>query len=262
MARKFFTSIDLQNNRAINVASPSSTTDAVNKQYVDNLVNGLTWKQAVEVATTTNGTLSTAYAAGQVIDGYTLTTNDRILIKNQTTASENGIYTVNASGAPTRSADGTTGELTGNSTVRVNRGSVNEDSAWTLTNDGTITVGSTAQVWVRSDSGTPYSAGNGLTLSSSTFSVNAGSGIIADGSSTRIDPSVVSRHYAAAIGDGSSTTLTVTHNLGTRDVNVVVYDAATYDVVTTDVNHATTNTVTITFGAAPASNSFRVVVVG
>lgn len=260
--RKFFNGIDLQNNRAVNMASPSSSTDGTNKSYVDNLVNGLIWKAAVQAATTTNGTLASAYANGQVIDGYTLVTNDRILLKNQTAGAENGIYTVNGSGAPSRAADGTTGELTTNATVRVNNGSVNVDTAWSLTTIGTITVGTTSQTWVRSDSGTPYTAGNGLTLSSNIFSVVAGSGIIADGTSTRIDTSVVTRKFAVAVGDGSSTAITVTHNLATRDVSVTLYDASTFDEVETDINHATTNTVTLTFAAAPASNAFRCLVLG
>lgn len=262
MSKKFYTGIDLLNNRAINLASPSSGTDAVNKTYVDNLVNGLDWKESVEAATTTNGTLSTAYANGQVIDGYTLATGNRILIKNQTAGAENGIYIVAASGAPTRTGDATTGNLTSNATVRVNNGSVNLDTAWTLTNIGTITVGSTSQTWVRSDSGTPYSAGNGLTLSSATFAVNPGLGILADGTSTRIDTTVVARKYAVNIGDGSSTAITVTHSFGTYDVSTIIYDNSSKERVEADIVHATTNTVTVTFATAPASGAFRAVVVG
>lgn len=263
MAKSFFNGINLQNQRITNLASPSASTDATNKQYVDNLVNGLDWKESVEAATTTNGTLATAFEADQVIDGYTLVAGDRILLKNQSDAEENGIYTVEVTGAPSRAADGLTGELTSNATVRVNQGTVNGDTAWTLTTNDPITVGTTEQTWVRSDAGTPYDAGAGLALSSGTFSVVAGSGIIADGSSTRIDPSVVSRHYATAIGNGSDTTITVTHNLGTRDVTVTLYAASgSYEEAETDIAHATTNTVTLTFASAPASGAWRVVVMG
>lgn len=227
---------------------------------MDNLVNGQSWKQAVQAATTAAGTLSTSFAAGQVIDGYTLQTGDRILIKNQAAGAENGLFTVAATGAPNRAADGATGELLTNSTVRINNGTVNLDSAWTLTTVGTITVGTTSQTWVRSDSGTPYTAGNGLALSSNAFSVNAGSGIIADGTSTRIDTSVVTRHLAFNVGDGSSTTITLTHSFGTRDVMVALYDSSTFAVVDTDVVNATTSTVTLTFASAPATNAFRAVI--
>lgn len=262
MSKKIYNGLDLVNGRIVNLASPSGTTDAANKQYVDNLVNGQSWKQAVQAATTATGTLTTAYAAGQVIDGYTLATNDRILIKNQSTASENGLYTVNATGAPSRAADGATGELLTNATVRINNGSVNLDAAWTLTTVGTITVGTTNQTWARSDSGTPYTAGNGLGLSSNAFSVTAGFGILADGTSTRIDTTYITQHKQFNVGDGTSTTITLTHSLGTRDVIVCLYDASTFAVVDTDVVNATTNTVTLTFASAPTSNQFKAVVMG
>src|SRR5689334_20216224 len=105
MSRKMMNGIDLQGNRATGAADGSSPTDLVTKQQLDNAVAGLSWKQPVRVATTTNGTLATAYANGQTIDGVTLTTGDRILIKDQSTASENGIYVVAATGAPARATD-------------------------------------------------------------------------------------------------------------------------------------------------------------
>lgn len=216
----------------------------------------------MDAATTSAHTLATDFAAGSVIDGYTLVLGNRILIKNQANAAENGIYTVNSTGAPSRSADGATGELLTNTTTRVNNGSVNIDTAWTLTTTGTITVGTTPQTWVRSDSGTPYSAGNGLSLNSNTFAVNAGAGIIADGTSTRIDPTVVVRKYAIDIGDGTSTTITVTHSLGSMDVVTVLYNKSTGEVVDTDIVNATTNTVTLTFASAPGTAAYRAVVHG
>lgn len=262
MARKFFTGIDLQNNRGINFASPSTSTDGVNKQYVDNLVNGLSWKTAVQAATTTNANLTTAYVVGQVVDGYTLSLNDRILLKNQTTASQNGIVVVQSSGAPATPPDAATGELTTNATVRVNNGTVNVDTAWTLTTTGTITVGSTGQTWAQSNAGTPYSAGNGLSLTSTTFAVNAGLGLLATGSQVTIDTTVVARKYSIAIGDGSNTVYTVTHNLATHNVIATIYNTTTYEIVEADIVNTTTNTVTITFAAAPASSAYTVVVLG
>jgi hypothetical protein len=251
------------NNRIINVASPSTSTDAANKSYVDNLVNGLSWKAAVQAATTTNGTLATAFAAGQVIDGYTLVAGDRILIKNQTTASQNGIYIVQSSGAPILASDSVTGELTTNATVRVNNGTVNADNSWTLTTTGTITVGTTNQTWVQSNaSGTTYTAGNGLTLTGSQFNVVPGLGILADGTSTRLDPAHAVLKFASNIGDGSSTSITVTHGLNTLDVIVWLYIISTGEVVESDIVNASTTTVTLTFATAPASASLRCVVHG
>lgn len=262
MAKKFYNGVDLVNNRIVNLASPSTTTDAVNKQYVDNLVNGLNWKAAVQAATTTAGTLASSFAAGQVIDGYTLVTNDRILVKNQASGAENGLYTVNATGAPTRSVDGSTGELATNATVRINNGSVNSDTAWTLITTGTITVGTTSQSWAQSNSGTPYAAGNGLSLSSNTFAVNPGAGIIADVTSTRIDTSVVARKYSQTVGNGSSTSITVNHNLANSNPVVQLRDASSGAYVDTDVTVVDGNNVSLTFASAPSTNAFTAIVIG
>lgn len=262
MARKFYNGIDAVNNRIVNLASPSTSTDAVNKSYVDNLINGLVWKNAVQAATTTAGTLATSFAAAQVIDGYTLVTNDRLLVKNQAAPADNGIYIVNATGAPTRAADGSTGELTTNATVRVNNGTINADTAWTLTTTGTITVGTTSQAWVRSDSGTPYSAGNGLSLSGNTFTATGGAGITVDGTGIHINSSVVAQKYAVNVGDGTSTSITVTHSLGTLDVIASLCIISSGEVVECDIINATTNTITLTFATAPASASLRCVVHG
>jgi len=113
------------------------------KAYVDSLTAGLKWKQTVKAATTTNGTLATDYENGDTIDGVTLATGDRILLKNQTTGSENGIYTVNASGAPTRATDADSGTELVSAAVFVEQGTVNADKAFVCTNNS-ITIGSTS----------------------------------------------------------------------------------------------------------------------
>lgn len=106
------------------------------------------WKTSVRAATTSNGTLATAFENGDTIDGVTLATGDRILIKNQSTASENGIYTVNASGAPTRATDADTGAEMLGAIIPVEQGTVNADKIFKCTNDATITLGSTNLVFI------------------------------------------------------------------------------------------------------------------
>lgn len=155
-------------------ASPSSTKVASSssiKNYVDNKVAGLSWKASVRAATTTNGTLATAYENGDTIDGVVLATGDRILIKNQTTQTENGIYTVNASGAPTRATDANSGAELVNATCLVQEGTVNAETQWTQTTNAPITIGATNIVFAAINVGT-YSAGNGLSQSGNTFSIN------------------------------------------------------------------------------------------
>ena len=277
-----------------NVATPAADTDAANKGYVDSVAQGLDTKASVVAATTTNGTLATAFANGQVVDGVTLATNDRILIKNQTDATANGIYTVNASGAPTRSTDMNVGSEFPSAYVFVEQGTVNADTGWVCTNNAPVTLGSTNITWTQFSGAGTYTANNGVLLTGSVFSfapesgkglqtgasgaaiklattsglnvtsdlaVGAGNGITVLTNTVAIDSTVVVSKYAASVGDGAATSYTVTHNLNTRDVIVTVYDnSAPYAEVITDVAHTTVNTVTIAFSVAPTSNQYRVVV--
>lgn len=118
--------------------------------YLDGLgLDGTSWKSVVRVATTANGTLATAFANGQTVDGVVLATGDRILLKNQTAGAENGIYVVAASGAPARATDCDTGaELVGMA-VMVAEGTANADTLWHCTTNATITIGSTALVFAQ-----------------------------------------------------------------------------------------------------------------
>lgn len=259
--RKFLNGIDVTSQKIVNLASPSASTDAANKSYVDGLVNGLAWKPAVRAATTTNGTLSTAYANGQTIDGVTLATNDRILLKNQTTGADNGLYTVNASGVPTRALDADGGsELGPNTTVLVSEGTVNADTAWTNTTNGAVTIGTTATVWAQFGGGSAYTASLGVQLVGSDFRANLGAGLTLSSNQIIVDDSRQVRKFASTIGDGSTTAIAVTHSLGTRDIHVSVHDASTFEEVECDVVKTSTSVVTLTFATAPASSAYRVTV--
>lgn len=294
MARKVLNGLDLTSQKIINLASPSSSTDAANKAYVDAAVNGLQWKAPVQAAATTN--INTA-SPGATFDGYTASNGDRILLGNQSTQSQNGIYTFNGSAsAMTRTADANTAAQLYGAAVLVVLGSTNADKAYVQVTDP-ITLGTTNIVWNQFGGGQAYSAGNGLQLTSTTFSVlgngtsldisssgvkisqnaagngisisttgvvsvNNGSGLTFSGSSLVIDTSKVVQKFATSIGDGSTLSYTVTHNLGTLDVTTEIYDNSTLAEIDTDVVHATTNTITVTFAVAPTSNQYRVVVHG
>lgn len=278
------------------LGTPTADTDAANKGYVDSVAQGLDTKASVVAATTTNGTLATAFANGQTVDGVTLATGNRILIKNQTDATANGIYTVNASGAPTRSTDMDNGSEFPSAYVFVEQGTVNADTGWVCTNNSPVTLGTTNIVWAQFSGAGTYTANNGVLLTGSVFSfapesgkglqtsangaaiklattsglnvasdlaVGAGNGITVLTNTVAIDTAVVVSKYNASVGDGAATSYTVTHNLGTRDVQVTVYDnSSPYAEVICDVNHATTNTITLLFSVAPTSNQYRVVVQG
>ena len=131
-----------------NLQTPSASTDAANKSYVDTAISNLNSlfdaKGSVRVATTTNGTLATAFANGQTVDGVVLVTGNRILLKNQSTQSENGVYTVNVSGVPTRVTDMDVWEEVPGAFVAVEEGTANADTIWLCTANQGGTIGSTA----------------------------------------------------------------------------------------------------------------------
>jgi len=115
-------------------------------KYVDNITLDLGWAHAdCRAATTANINLANAIENGDVLDGVTLATNDRVLVKNQTTATENGIYIVQASGAAVRATDANaSSEFARGSFAYVTNGTANGSKGWYLTNTGTITLGTTA----------------------------------------------------------------------------------------------------------------------
>lgn len=109
---------------------------------------GGSWKTPVRAASTANGTLATAFENGDTLDGVTLATGDRILLKNQTSAAENGIYVVNASGAPTRASDADSGAELVNAAVLVSEGTANADKLFISTTNAPITIGSTSITFI------------------------------------------------------------------------------------------------------------------
>lgn len=175
------------------LATPSASTDAATKGYVDSLSQGLDPKGSVRVATTADGALATDFAADQTIDNITLVTGDRILLKDQTLASENGIYVVQASGAPVRATDANSwGELPG-AFVFVEVGDTNADTGWVCTSDQGGTLGSTDITFTQFAGAGNYTAGNGLALTGTVFSIaapvsyaNGGTGLTALGTANQI----------------------------------------------------------------------------
>lgn len=122
-------------DRITGLSAPISDTDAANKGYVDASIQGLKWKDSVRAASTVNGNLASDFEDGDTLDNVTLSTGDRILIKNQTAGIENGIYIVQSTGAPTRSTDLPPGSSASGISVFIDEGTTLSDSAWVCTND-------------------------------------------------------------------------------------------------------------------------------
>lgn len=149
-----------------NVAEPTLSTDAATKNYVDSVAQGLDVKASAVVATTANITLS----GTQTIDGVALVAGDRVLVKNQSTASQNGIYVV-AAGAWTRSTDADTWAKLVSAFVFIEKGTVGADTGWVSTVDAGGTLGSTAVTFSQFSGAGTYTAGTGLTLTGTQFSI-------------------------------------------------------------------------------------------
>lgn len=178
-------------------------------------IDALDFKQSVRVATTAAQTLSTDFENGDTIDSVSLVTGDRVLIKNQTAGAENGIYTVNASGSPTRATDfDVDSEVTANAFVWIEAGTTNGDTGWVLTTNNPITVGTTSLTFVKFTGLGQITAGDGLTKTGDTLSINLqtnsglgfASGQIAVGAGTGVTVSAGTVSIGQAVATGSSVT--------------------------------------------------------
>lgn len=148
------------------------------KNYIDNTVQGFDVKQSVKAATTANLSTLTGIPLPLVIDGVTINNGDRVLVKNQTTASQNGIYVLNNDDLDRASDFNSSSNITPGAFVFVEQGTVNADTGWLLTTDGPITVGTTALTFAQFTGLGQIVAGTGLTKSGNTIGI-ANTGITA-----------------------------------------------------------------------------------
>jgi hypothetical protein len=261
-------SVDLNNQKITNLATPTNPGDATNKSYVDSAVAGLNWKQAVNLVATSNVAL-TGLTNTLVIDSHSVldsTDNNiyRVLLTAQTTGTENGIYLYTDNGTNytlVRPTDSDTYQELIGASVFVMEGTVYDNTSWVQGNHYITSFA--GQSWTQFSGASTATAGAGLVATGNVFDVGAGLGIVVNTNDVAIDTAVVVRKYAANVGDGSATSYTITHNLGTRDVTVALYEpSASYAEVFADIEHSTTNTITVKFTSAPTTDQFRVVVHG
>ena len=263
MARKFFTDLDLQStSKVINLPSPVDAGDAVSKSYVDSVIEGLAWKDSARIGTQSNLNLS---SPGATIDGVTMASQDRVLVRNRSTQSENGIYVWNgASTAMTRSLDASTFAELEQAIVTVEEGTDAGSTFRQTQVNGTI--GSSNIIWASFGTAAPAASETtaGIAELATQAEVDAGTDDLRIVTPLKLASwSGRLRKYSANVGDGSATSYTVTHNLNTRDVIVRVFpNSGQYDDVEVDVQRTGVNTVAVVFASAPASNAYRVVVIG
>jgi phage-related tail fiber protein len=229
-------------------------------QQLQAYVRGLDWKASVRAASTANVNVA---SPGTSLDGVTLAANDRVLLKNQTTASENGIYVWTASGsALTRATDASSTTLSAGAAALTTEGTTNHDTAWVLVTDDPITVGTTALTFNQFGGGSTYTQGNGIDITGSTISVKAvsGGGISVVAGGVQLDYTKTLAKYAVSIGDNSTTTFTVTHGLGSTDVHPVIKDNGSGEIVGMKITVVDANSISLVFPAAPTTNQYRVAV--
>ena len=184
IATQASSSVSISGGSITGIGSPSNNSDVAIKSYVDEAVAGLRTRIIAECATTANVNLSNGLEAGDTIDGITLVAGDRVLVKDQSTATENGLYLAVSSGAASRDPEyDTIAELSGGLIV-VNQGSSNDNKIFLCTTDSTGSVGSTNITYTQvtpSNTGTVTSIG--LTQSGSEFSIS-GSPVTSSGNIT------------------------------------------------------------------------------
>lgn len=274
--------VSMNSKKITGLADPVSGTDAANKNYVDNAVAGFTWKNSVKCATTGNITLS----GNQTIDGFSVTAGMRVLVKNQTTASQNGVYVSSAS-SWSRSTDLDAWAELVSAAIFVEQGATQADTAWVCTNDAGGTLGTTAVTWVQFTGAAQVIAGDGLVKVGNTISVDTdgmtittesnklkaklqtnggiaysnGMYVVVDGTTIELVGGALAiksafkhQKYTSQItGNNSTTSFTITHNLGTKDVLINVYEDSTgYDIVTL-TERDTINSIKVHFKVAPAT---------
>lgn len=248
-----------------NLADPVSAQDAATMNYVQtqvaNAAAGIDAKASVRIATTANDTLSGLAAR----DGITPVANDRVLVKNQTTGSANGVYLANAAGW-TRATDAdASAEMTPGAFWYVEEGTAAGKTQWRLENTGAIVLGTTTLTINQfGGAGVIYTAGNGISLGGNAITAVAvasgGISVVAGG--LQVDTAIVARKFSGSYGNGSLTSLPVVHNLGTKDVVVNLRLVADDSMIITDWVATDVNTVTLTFAVAPAASAIRCTVLG
>lgn len=242
MAMQFGNGIDLAGQRGINAGDPSTGTDLANKQYVDALVRGLSWKASVRAASTANVSIT---SAPSTIDGVSLTNGDRVLLKNQTAGAENGIRVFTAAGAAlSRASDADTAAKLIGATVTVTEGSTLADKVYRLLTDS-VTLDTTSLSWTEvGGSAATYTAGDGLGESpAGTFNVSTGTGLEVSSDSVRIATSAAG---AGLTGGGGSALALAASVAG----NALTLTAGVLDVVPGTGLEVSSDTLRIASGAA------------
>lgn len=246
--------------KIINLPDGINPQDPATVAQLNAAVEGIAWKDSVRVATQANLTIATP---GATIDGVTMAAGDRVLVRAQTTGTENGIYIWNGAATPaTRALDMNIAAEFEQAVTTVEEGtSAGISFRQTAVN---ITVGSTTVAWVvfGTAAGAASETSAGIAELATQAETDAGADDLRIVTPLKLASSAfASKKFNASVGDGSATSYLLTHNLGTRDVSVEVYrNSGNFDMVLVEVQRTSINTVTLLFDVAPTANQFRAVI--
>lgn len=265
MATKLIaTDLDFQGTaKAINLQAPTAAGDAATKAYVDAAIEGMAWKDNVRVATQANISIA---SPGAAIDGITLATNDRVLVRAQTNQTENGIYIWNGAAVPmTRSADASTFDELENATVSVDEGTASGGTTWRQSAVNGV-IGTNNVIWGSFGTSAPAASDTTAGILRLATQSDVDTGTVTDEAvtpATLNNWSKAKKLHSQDFGDGSATSYTITHNLNTRDLHVQVRQTTgTFDEVICEIEYTSLTQITLKFNTAPAANSLRVIVLG
>ena len=198
-------SVSFNSQNITNVADPVNAQDAATKGFVEATAQGLDVKDSCVAATTGNITISTALNNGDTLDGVTLSTNDRVLVKDQSTQSQNGIYIVGSS--PARADDLAAGANAAGMFTFVEQGTVNADNGFVCTsNSGSAVVGTNNLTFAQFSGAGQITAGDGLDKSGNTLSVDlkANGGLVIESTEIAVKLDASSITGTLAVGDGGT----------------------------------------------------------
>lgn len=248
--------------KPINVPTPTAAGDAANKAYVDSAVEGLSWKDSVRVASVANINLA---APGAAIDGISMAVNDRFLAKDQTTASQNGVYVWNGAATPaTRAADMNSAVEVEQACVTVEEGtSAGATFRQTAVN---VTLDTTNLAFTSFGTSAPAASETtaGIAELATQVETDAGTDDLRIVTPKKLkDSKLFNKGVPFIIGDGSATSFNCDHNLNTRNVQVSVFrNSGNYDEVNVEIQRPTVNRVTVLFNTAPGASAYVVLVQG
>lgn len=246
--------------RISNLGDAQAAGEPVTLGQLQSAIEGLAWKDSTRVASVANVTIA---SPGASIDGISLTAGDRVLLKNQSSTPENGIYIWNGAATPmTRATDASTFAELEAAVVSIEEGT-NAGTQWRQTQVNGV-IGTNNVVWTSFGSSSPAATESTAGIAEIATQAETDGGTDDARFVTPLKLATYSgraKRYSATIGDGSATSITVTHNLNTEDVQVYVREAAgSKRWILCEVQHTSVNQVTLLFDSAPALNSLRVTV--